>query len=137
MLARFSCAGFCNDCVLFRSDRPPMRSPPSTDAAQRHRRSHDGISSRMSKGVFVTGTDTGIGKTVVSAALLAALNRAGGRAAGMKPVASGCRPTAHGWRNDDALALIAQSAGDVDYPQVNPYAFADAIAPHLAAHAAG
>jgi dethiobiotin synthetase len=91
----------------------------------------------MSKGVFVTGTDTGIGKTVVSAALLAALNRAGGRAVGMKPVASGCRPTAHGWRNDDALALIAQSAGDVDYPQVNPYAFADAIAPHLAAHAAG
>jgi dethiobiotin synthetase len=69
--------------------------------------------------------------------LLAALNRAGARAAGMKPVASGCRPTVDGWRNDDALALMAQSAGAADYVQVNPYAFADAIAPHLAAHAAG
>jgi len=91
----------------------------------------------MSSGVFVTGTDTGIGKTVVSAALLAALNRAGGRAVGMKPVASGCRQTVHGWRNDDALALMAQSAGAADYALVNPYAFADAIAPHLAARAAG
>jgi len=91
----------------------------------------------MSRGLFVTGTDTGIGKTVVSAALLAALNRAGGRAVGMKPVASGCRQTAHGWRNDDALALIAQSAGAPDYARVNPYALAEAIAPHLAARAAG
>lgn len=91
----------------------------------------------MSFGVFVAGTDTGIGKTVVSAALLAALNRAGGRAIGMKPVASGCRQTAHGWRNEDALALMAQSAGAADYALVNPYALAEAIAPHLAASAAG
>ena len=91
----------------------------------------------MSKGLFVTGTDTGIGKTVVSAALLAALNRAGVRAVGMKPVASGCGQTAHGWRNDDALALIARSAGAPDYALVNPYALPEAIAPHLAACAAG
>ena len=91
----------------------------------------------MSFGVFVAGTDTGIGKTVVSAALLAALNRAGGRAVGMKPVASGCRQTAHGWRNDDALTLMAQSAGVADYALVNPYAFPEAVAPHLAARAAG
>jgi dethiobiotin synthetase len=91
----------------------------------------------MSNGVFVTGTDTGIGKTVVSAALLAALNRAGSRVVGMKPIASGCRQTAHGRRNDDALALMAQSAGAADYALVNPFAFSDAIAPHLAARAAG
>jgi len=91
----------------------------------------------MSKSVFVTGTDTGIGKTVVSSALIAALNQAGSRAVGMKPVASGCRQTAHGWRNDDALALIARSAGAPDYALVNPYALAEAIAPHLAAVAAG
>jgi dethiobiotin synthetase len=91
----------------------------------------------MSFGVFVAGTDTGIGKTVVSAALLAALNRAGGRAVGMKPVASGCRQTANGWRNEDALALQAQSAGAPGYASVNPYALAEAIAPQLAARAAG
>ncbi|HET7063686.1 MAG TPA: dethiobiotin synthase [Rudaea sp.] len=91
----------------------------------------------MSKGLFVTGTDTGIGKTVVSAALLAALNRAGCRAVGMKPVASGCRQTALGLRNEDALALMAQSAGAADYALVNPYALVEAVAPHLAARAAG
>jgi dethiobiotin synthetase len=91
----------------------------------------------MSKSLFVTGTDTGIGKTVVSAALLAALNRTGGRAVGMKPVASGCVQTAHGWRNADAEALIAQSAGAPDYTLVNPYALAEAVAPHLAARGAG
>jgi len=91
----------------------------------------------MRSGVFVTGTDTGIGKTVVSAALLAALNLAGVRAAGMKPIASGCGQTANGRRNDDSLALMAQSAGAADYALVNPYAFADPIAPHLAARAEG
>jgi len=91
----------------------------------------------MSTGVFVTGTDTGIGKTVVSAALLAALNRGGIRAVGMKPIASGCVPTAHGWRNADAEALIAQSAVAPDYALVNPYAMPEAIAPHLAARAGG
>lgn len=91
----------------------------------------------MRKSLFVTGTDTGIGKTVVSAALLVALNRAGSRAVGMKPVASGCVQTANGWRNADAEALIAQSAGAPDYMLVNPYALTEAIAPHLAARAAG
>lgn len=91
----------------------------------------------MSAGVFVAGTDTGIGKTVASATLLAALNRAGRRAVGMKPVASGCRQAASGWRNEDAEVLIAQSAGAADYALVNPYALPEAIAPHLAARAAG
>ncbi len=87
--------------------------------------------------VFVTGTDTGIGKTFVSASLLAALNASGVRAVGMKPVASGCEPTPQGLRNADALALIEQSAGEIDYTRVNPYAFAEPIAPHIAAADAG
>ena len=91
----------------------------------------------MSRGVFVTGTDTGIGKTVATVALIAALNQAGSRAVGMKPVASGCTRTTHGWRNDDGEALLAASAGAPDYALVNPYALPAAVAPHLAARAAG
>lgn len=88
-------------------------------------------------GVFVTGTDTGIGKTFVSVALLHALRDAGLRAVGMKPVASGCTPTAQGLRNDDALALQAASDPRPDYALVNPLAFAAPISPHLAAAAEG
>jgi len=91
----------------------------------------------MSRGAFVAGTDTGIGKSVASAALLAALNAGGHRAVGMKPVASGCTPTAAGSRNDDALLLIAHSAGSPDYALVNPYALPEPVAPHLAARSAG
>ncbi len=91
----------------------------------------------MSCGIFVTGTDTGIGKTLVAATLLEALKADGHRAAGMKPVASGCTQTPSGWRNDDAQLLIACSSGAPDYASVNPYAFAEPIAPHLAAIDAG
>ena len=85
------------------------------------------------RNVFVAGTDTGIGKTHVSCALLHALRADGARAAGMKPVASGCAPTREGLRNEDALALIAASDPQPDYAMCNPYAFEPAIAPHLAA----
>lgn len=88
-------------------------------------------------GVFVTGTDTGIGKTVVSLGLMQALQDQGLSVAGMKPVASGCEPTAAGLRNDDALRLQQQSSIALDYEAVNPYALEPAIAPHLAARAAG
>jgi len=87
--------------------------------------------------VFVTGTDTGIGKTFVSVALLRALRMAGLRAVGMKPVASGCELTPRGLRNDDALALQAASDPRPDYALVNPLAFAAPISPHLAAAAEG
>ena len=93
--------------------------------------------SASSRSVFVAGTDTGIGKTVVSTSLLAALNSHGRRAVGMKPVASGCTAGAHGLRNDDAQRMIAHSAGDPDYALVNPYALPEPVAPHLAARAAG
>lgn len=91
----------------------------------------------MTTGFFVTGTDTGVGKTLVSCALLHALRARGLRAVGMKPVASGCEQTSAGLRNDDALALQAASSSPPDYAVLNPYAFAPAIAPHLAGQAAG
>jgi dethiobiotin synthetase len=89
----------------------------------------------MTTGLFVTGTDTGIGKTHVAVALLRAFVAGGLRAAGMKPVAAGIAPGAAA--NDDVLALAA--AGNVDAPldERNPYAFADPIAPHVAAARAG
>lgn len=91
----------------------------------------------MSHGVFVTGTDTGIGKTLCSSALLVALRASGLRAAGMKPVASGCRETTHGLRNDDAEMLLAHSEPDIEYALINPYALATPIAPSIAAMDAG
>lgn len=87
--------------------------------------------------IGVTGTDTGVGKTRVACALLAAAQRSGLRAAGYKPVASGCRETAAGLRNEDAEALLAHSMPGLAYQAVNPVAFAPAIAPHLAAERAG
>lgn len=90
------------------------------------------------RGVFIAGTDTGIGKTYASCALLHALRGAGLDAVGMKPVASGCEATPHGLRNADALALRAASAPPTPaYAQVNPVALAEPVSPHLAAHAAG
>jgi dethiobiotin synthetase len=86
---------------------------------------------------FVTGTDTGVGKTLVSAALLRAFRRQQLRVAGMKPVASGSTAGARGLRNDDALALLAESSQAWPYEIVNPYAFEPAIAPALAAREAG
>ncbi|EPC03549.1 hypothetical protein L861_18610 [Litchfieldella anticariensis FP35 = DSM 16096] len=86
---------------------------------------------------FVTGTDTDAGKTLVSAALLALARRQGLTTLGLKPVASGSEVTADGLRNADAIALQAQSYPAVDYETVNPYAFAPAIAPHLAAQQSG
>jgi dethiobiotin synthetase len=91
----------------------------------------------MTTGVFITATDTGAGKTLVSQALLLALARRGRRVAGMKPVASGCEMTPAGLRSADALALLAAGNIAADYAEVNPYAFAPATAPHLAAAAAG
>lgn len=91
----------------------------------------------MRRAWFVTGTDTGVGKTLVSAALLTALVRSGRRVLGMKPVASGCDVTAHGLRSADAAALCAASNVAADYIDVNPYALAAPTAPHLAAAAEG
>ena len=88
-------------------------------------------------GVFVTGTDTGVGKTRVSAALLRALRAMGLSVAGMKPVASGCHREQGALRNEDAVLLQAHSSARTSYELVNPYAFEPAVSPHLAAAHAG
>lgn len=91
----------------------------------------------MSGGWFITGTDTGVGKTRIAVMLLEALARIGEVAVGMKPVASGCRETAAGLRSEDAEQLLGASGVPADYADVNPYAFAPACAPHLAARESG
>jgi len=87
-------------------------------------------------GLFITGTDTGVGKTVIAAALVRALVAQGHRVAVMKPVASGSDRTAEGLRNDDALALMKASNVAAPYARVNPYCFEPAISPHIAAEEA-
>ena len=81
---------------------------------------------------YVTGTDTGVGKSVASAALLHALRARGRRAIGMKPVASGCEWIDGGWRNEDARLLQAASDPRPDYDDVNPFALRAPVAPELA-----
>jgi len=88
----------------------------------------------MSKTWFVTGTDTGVGKTAVSCALLVAAAQAGLRTAAVKPVAAGCDEQG---RNDDALRLMATMTEVLDYDQVNPVALDAAVAPHIAASLQG
>jgi dethiobiotin synthetase len=84
--------------------------------------------------LFVTGTDTGVGKTRIASALIRLLVAQGVRTVGMKPVAAGAEP---GQLNEDVAVLRA--AGNVDAPlaDINPYAFDAAIAPHIAAQQAG
>ena len=86
---------------------------------------------------YVTGTDTGAGKTLASCTLLHALRAQGLRAVGMKPVASGCERIDGRWRNADALALQVASDPRPDYADLNPYALPEPLAPELAARAAG
>ena len=88
-------------------------------------------------GYFITGTDTGVGKTAVTLGLMQLLQERGHRVAGMKPVASGCELTARGLRNGDAVRLRQQASIELAYEAVNPYAFEPPIAPHLAAARAG
>jgi dethiobiotin synthetase len=83
---------------------------------------------------FVTGTDTGVGKTLVSCALLHAFAAQGKRVVGFKPVAAGCDDDDH---NDDAKQLRAASTVRATYGQINPYCFPHPIAPHLSARHAG
>lgn len=93
----------------------------------------------MAHGIFLTGTSTGVGKTVVTAGLLRLLGRQGVRAAGLKPVASGSEPLDRTGplRNSDALELQAAAPVRLPYEVVNPWCFGPAIAPHLAARQAG
>jgi dethiobiotin synthetase len=87
--------------------------------------------------VFVTGTDTGVGKTLVACCVLEILNAGGITTGAFKPVAAGARQTAEGWRNEDAERLMEHSSVAFDYARVNPVTLPDAIAPHIAAARAG
>ena len=85
------------------------------------------------KKYFITGTDSGIGKTYICEGLLHAFNRSGLATIGLKPVASGCVLTADGWRNQDACRLQKAANIALPYQQVNPVALPLPVAPHIAA----
>ena len=83
---------------------------------------------------FVTGTDTGVGKTLISCALLHAFSSRGHNVVGMKPVAAGCDDDG---LNEDVKQLRAASTVFSTLGQINPYSFSRPIAPHIAAQHAG
>ena len=85
------------------------------------------------RGIFVTGTDTAVGKTVVACGLVRGFRAHGARVAVMKPVASGAIRTPEGLRSADALALIEAAQATTPYALVNPYCFEPPISPHIAA----
>jgi len=87
----------------------------------------------MTQGYFITGTDTGIGKTWSTVALMQYFKNQGKSVIGMKPVASGCDEIDGQLRNEDALLLQQHGSISVPYEDINPYAFALPVAPHIAA----
>ena len=89
------------------------------------------------KVLFVTGTDTDIGKTLIATGLLEAANKQGKRTAAIKPVAAGCSDTGEGPQNEDALMLQAAASTELSYQQVNPVALDEPMAPHIAAKEQG
>jgi dethiobiotin synthetase len=87
-------------------------------------------------GLFVTGTDTGAGKSVLAAAICAALASRGERVAAFKPVVTGVDETPQGWPRDHELLAVAAGAGQAP-GEVAPYRFGPPLSPHLAAELAG
>lgn len=87
----------------------------------------------MTKGCFVTGTDTSVGKTWATVALLRFLQETTGeRAVAVKPVASGSTLIDGAWVNEDAWLFQQYSSGVHAYSEINPYLFAEPLSPHLA-----
>lgn len=86
---------------------------------------------------FVTGTDTGVGKTTVTVRLMEQLIAHGFTVIGMKPVASGCEWLDGRWQNEDVRQLTAASNVNAPPELINPYCFDPPIAPHIAAEQAG
>ena len=89
------------------------------------------------KVLFITGTDTDIGKTLIATGLLEAANSQGKKTAAIKPVAAGCNDTGEGPQNEDALMLQAAASTELSYQQVNPVALDEPMAPHIAAKEQG
>lgn len=84
-------------------------------------------------GFFITGTDTGVGKTWVTATLMHFAKQRGISVLGMKPVASGCEVKDGQLINEDALILQSQASIPIAYSAINPYAFPAPVSPHIAA----
>jgi dethiobiotin synthetase len=84
------------------------------------------------RGYFITGTDTGVGKTWVTLALMRYFSLRGETVVGMKPVAAGCEVVDGQLKNSDALLLQQHSSVTLDYRQINPYAYALPVSPHIA-----
>lgn len=91
----------------------------------------------MSRAFFITGTDTGIGKTLIASALVYDYSQRGLKAAGMKPVAAGCVEQEGKLLSEDVAMLMAAGSVTAPLEAHNPYAFASAIAPHIAAAQSG
>ena len=91
----------------------------------------------MTERYFVTGTDTGAGKTLVAVGMLWAAAAEGKRTVGLKPIAAGAVPTADGLRNEDACLLAATMTEQLPYEHINPVVLQPAIAPHLALRESG
>lgn len=91
----------------------------------------------MTRGYFVTGTDTGVGKTTAAVALIHALRQRGLKVAAMKPVAAGCEWVDGRLQHADVMALCAATNVSADPAWVNPYGFVPPIAPHIAAAQVG
>jgi dethiobiotin synthetase len=91
----------------------------------------------MKQAYFVTGTDTGVGKTYVACKLIADYAAQGYKVIGMKPVAAGCDLVDGRWVNEDVLKLEAVSSVQAPRELTNPYSFNEGIAPHIAAEKAG
>lgn len=89
------------------------------------------------RGLFITGTDTGVGKTWATLSLMNALQHQGLAVVGMKPVATGASLRNGRWVNEDALALQRAASVSVPYERVNPYVFEPPASPHIAAEMAG
>ena len=87
----------------------------------------------MAEGFFITGTDTGIGKTQATIALMEEFKKQGYKVAGMKPVASGAEIKNGGPRNEDAELIQESCSESVDYGLINPFVFELPVSPHIAA----
>jgi dethiobiotin synthetase len=86
----------------------------------------------MKKGFFITGTDTNVGKTWATIALMHYFKNQGESVVGMKPVASGCLLRDGQLKNEDALLIQENASLLLDYELINPYAYEQPISPHIA-----
>jgi dethiobiotin synthetase len=91
----------------------------------------------MTQAFFITGTDTGVGKTLIATALLRLARDSGRTTLGLKPVAAGCALINGQWMNKDAQQLLRASSNKPDYAIVNPVALREPMAPHIAAEREG